>query len=65
MTPRAEVLGYGAIGGEKALGVSRGFEALHPPLALARRLMQVLGAAVQTPVLAVFHTWEKLPPCSA
>jgi hypothetical protein len=35
----AKVLGDGTIGGEETLDVSWGFEALHEPFSLARRLV--------------------------
>jgi len=43
---RSEVLGHGTIGGEEPLGVPWRFEALHPPLPLAGRLVSVFGAIV-------------------
>ena len=46
MPTRSEVLGNRAIRGENALGVPWGFKALHALLALARRLMGVLGTVV-------------------
>jgi hypothetical protein len=38
------------------LGVSRGFEPLHPPLSLARRLVGIFRPVVQIAMLLVFHT---------
>jgi len=40
MPPWTKVWGDGTISGKEALGVPGGFEALHPPLALAGRLMR-------------------------
>ena len=37
-----------------------GFESLHPPLPLTRRLMRILGAIIEIPVLAMFYPWKKL-----
>ena len=51
----AEVLGDRAVGGKEPLGMPWGLEPLHPSLALARRLVRVLGAVIEVPVLAVFH----------
>ena len=58
MPSRTEVLGDGAIGGEEALGMARGLEALHAPLPLAGRLMGVLRTVVEIAVLAMFHTGQ-------
>ena len=58
--PRPELLGNGAIGGEKALRVPWGFKAPQAPLALGPRLMRVFCAVVQIPVLAVFHARQEL-----
>ena len=61
MTSRAEVLGNRTIGGEEALGVARGLESSHAPLALAGGLVGVFGAVVEISVLAVLHPREHLP----
>jgi hypothetical protein len=58
---RAEVLGNGTIGGEEALGMPRGFEALHPPLPLTGGLVRILGAVIQIAVLAMFYPRQNLP----
>ena len=55
-----EVLGDGAIGREKALGVTRGFKPLHTLFPLAGRLVRVFCAAVEIPVLPMFHPWKNL-----
>ena len=51
----AEVAGDRAVGGEEALGVPRALAAPHPPLALPRGLMGVLGAIVQALMAPVLH----------
>jgi hypothetical protein len=56
----AEVLRDGTIGGEETLGVAREFEPLHTPLPLTGGLMRVLRAIIQIPVLAMFHSGQKL-----
>jgi hypothetical protein len=56
VTPRSEVRGEGAIRGEQTLGVSRAFASPHAGLALAGRVVSMLGAVVQIPVLSMFHT---------
>jgi hypothetical protein len=61
MPSRAEVLGDRTIGREEPLGVAWGFEALHPLLPLAGRLVGVLRAIIEIAVLAMFHPWEDLP----
>ena len=60
MPARPEVLGDRSVGGEELLSVARGLNPLHVSLALARRLVGVLGAVVQIPVLAMFHPREAL-----
>ena len=60
MPSRAEVLGDGPIGGEEALRVARGLEALHAPLPLARRLMRILRPIVQIAVLTMFDVRQDL-----
>jgi hypothetical protein len=60
MPARAEVLRDGAIGGQKSLGVARGFELLHTPLPLTSGLMRVLRPTVEIPVLAMFDSWQDL-----
>jgi hypothetical protein len=62
VTPRSEVRGDGAIREEKTLGVSRGLESPHAALSLAGRLVRILGAVVQIPVLPMFHTGQDLAP---
>ena len=54
------MLGDGAIGREELLGVPRGFKPLHASLPLAGRLMRVLGAVIEIPMLAMFHPWQNL-----
>jgi hypothetical protein len=60
MPSRAEVLRDGTIGGEEALGMPRGFDPLHAPFPLARRLVRVLGAIVQIAMLPMFDTRQYL-----
>ena len=40
--------------------MARGFEPLHAPLPLTGRLMRVLGAIIEIPMLAMFHPGENL-----
>jgi hypothetical protein len=54
------MLGQRAIGGEKALGLSWGLEALQAPLALAGRLVGKLRAVIHVVVLPVFHPRQDL-----
>jgi hypothetical protein len=49
----AEMGGDNSVHLDKALGVPRGLEPSHPPLPLTRRLMRVLGPAIQVPVLSM------------
>jgi hypothetical protein len=60
VTSRAEVLHDGTIRREEAVGVTGGFEPLHAPFALARRLMGVLGAIIEIAVLPMFHARQEL-----
>jgi hypothetical protein len=60
MPSRADMLGQRAIGGEKALGLSWGLEALQAPLALAGRLVGKLRAVIHVVVLPVFHPRQDL-----
>ena len=53
MASRAEVRSNDSVHLDKSLGVSRGFEPSHSPLPLTRRLMRVLRAVVQVPVLSM------------
>ena len=54
MPARTEVLGDGPIGGEESLGMTRGLESLHAPLALPRGLVGVLSAVIEIPVLEMW-----------
>lgn len=38
--------------------MTRGLKTLHAPLPLTRRLMRVLGAIIEIPMLAMFHPGE-------
>src|SRR5215471_6896721 len=60
MPPWPEVLGNGTVRREEALGIVRGFEALHAPLALTRRPMRVLTRVIEVAALTVFYPWEHL-----
>src|SRR5262245_35684518 len=60
MPPEPEVLGDGTTSGKEALGVTRGFEALHVSFALTSGLVGVLGAVIEIPVLAMFHARQNL-----
>ena len=60
MTTGVEVLQDGTIGGEEPLGMTRGLEPLHAPLALAGRLVGVLCSIIQIPMLPMFHSWKDL-----
>ena len=48
-----KVTRHDALHFEKTLRMLRGFEALHPSLALSRWLVRVLGRVIQVPVLPV------------
>jgi hypothetical protein len=52
---RAEVLGEGPRGGEKALGVPRCHEPLPPPLPLTCRVVAILHTSGERAMLPVFH----------
>src|ERR1019366_10544631 len=54
-----------AMGRKKALSVSRGFEALHDPLASSGRLVRILRPIVEAFVLAMFDTGHDLALCGA
>ena len=60
MPSQAEVLGHGAIRGQKALGVTGGFESLHASFALTHRPMRVLTPVIEVAMLAMFHTRQDL-----
>jgi hypothetical protein len=59
MPARTEVLRDGTIGGEKSLGLARGLKPLHVSLALTGRLVRILCAIVEIPMLAMVHRWEQ------
>ena len=56
----AEMLDDETIGGEKPLSVARRLEPLHTSLPLACRLVGILCAVVQIPVLAMFYSRKNL-----
>ena len=60
MTSWPKVLDGGTVGGEEALGVCWGFEALHAPLPLARGLVEVFRTIVEVAVLAMLHAGQDL-----
>jgi hypothetical protein len=60
MPSRAEALGNGTIRGQKALGMTGGFEPWHATLGLTRRPMGVLTPFVEIAALAMFHCGENL-----
>ena len=60
MPAEPEVLSDGTTNGKESLGVAWGFEPLHALLPLAGRLVGVLCAVIEIPMLAMFHPWEDL-----
>ena len=60
MTTWAEVLQDGTIGGKESLGRTRGLKARHAPLPLPSRLVRILGAIIEIPMLAMLYPWEDL-----
>ena len=60
MPARTEMLGDRAISGKESLGVCGGLEPVQVALSLASRLMRILCAVVEIPVLAMFHSGKKL-----
>src|SRR5687768_10552933 len=63
MASRPEVLGNRTIGREEALGVTRWLKPLHAALPLTGRLVGILRAVIEVPVLAVFHPRQNLLLC--
>src|SRR5215510_12647824 len=61
MPSRSKVLGNGAVGRQKTLGMPRGFKPLHAIFPLARWPMRVLTAVIEIPTLTVFHPRQDLP----
>ena len=61
MAARTEVLGDGTRGRKEALSVARGLEPLHPLLPLAGRLVGVLGAVIEIPLLAMLDSRKNFP----
>src|SRR2546426_217702 len=60
MPAEPEVLRDGTTSGKESLGVTRGLESLHAPLALTGGLVGVLCAVIEIPVLAMFHSRKNL-----
>ena len=55
----------GAMGRKKSLSVSRGFEALHDPVASSDRLVRILRPIVEAFVLTMSDTGHDLALCAA
>ena len=55
---RTEVRGNDAVDLKESLGVFAGLESAHSPFAFTSRLMRVLRAVVQTPMLPVSNTGQ-------
>jgi hypothetical protein len=49
---------FSTCAGTVSAGMARGPEPAHTPLWLACRLMRILGAVIQIPVLLMFHTGQ-------
>ncbi len=60
MAPQSEVGRDGTIGGEKALGLTWGFELVHEPFPLAGRLVGVFCSIIEGAVLPLFDTGQDL-----
>jgi hypothetical protein len=60
MAAWAEVLRDGPIGRKEALSVAWGLEPLHLLLPLTGRLVGVLSAIIEIPVLTMFHARKNL-----
>src|SRR5215471_1734767 len=60
MPSRSKVLSDGAIGRQKPLRMTGGFEPLHAILPVAGGLMGVLRTVIEIPVLAMLYTWQAL-----
>src|SRR5215831_4568222 len=56
----AEVLGHGAIRGQKALGMTRRCKSLHAILTLPRGAMRDFAAVIEITTLPVFHPGQEL-----
>jgi hypothetical protein len=55
-----KVLGDRTIRSQESLSMPWGLETLHAPLPLPGRLVRVLGAVIEVPVLPVLHPWHEL-----
>ena len=60
MTARSEMLGNGIIRRQKPLRAPRRLELLHVLCALAGGLVEILGAIIEVPMLAVLHPRQQL-----
>ena len=52
------MLGDRTIGGKEPLYLTRRLKALHPPLALASRLVRVFCTVIEGAMLAMFYPWQ-------
>jgi hypothetical protein len=55
-----KVLGDRTIRSQEPVSMPRVLETLHAPLPLPGRLVRVLGAVIEVPVLPVLHPWQEL-----
>jgi hypothetical protein len=60
MTARTKSVERWDLGGKKPLGLAWGLETLHASLPLPGRLVRVLRAIIEIPMLVMFHPWEDL-----
>ena len=60
MPTRTELLGDGTVSREKTLSVAGRFEPLPASLTRACRVVGVLGASIEIPMLAMCVAWEDL-----
>ena len=60
MLARSEMLGNGTIRRQKPLRAPRRLELLHVLCALAGGVVEILGAIIEIPMLAMFHPGEEL-----
>ena len=57
MPTRTEMLGDGTVRREKTWSVAGRFKPLHASLPLTGRVVGVLGAILEIPMLAMFDAW--------
>src|SRR5215471_2993309 len=65
MPSRSKVLGNGAVGRQKTLGMSRRLKPLHAIFSLPCRAMRILTPVIEVAALAVFHPGQDLALRSA